>query len=258
MDNLNRQILDHVKALHGAGVEWFPRVPTLEVAVRMATQSGSIVVQDSPLAALQTGDAVLDERRLALTTLANEVKACTRCAELCSTRTQTVFGVGNPLAEVCFLGEAPGKDEDAKGEPFVGEAGKLLNKILAASGFSRDEIYILNILKCRPPGNRTPLANEAANCREFLDRQLEVIAPKYIVALGGCAATNLLQTTQSIAKLRGRFHAYRDSKVLVTYHPAYLLPHKDPSKKKEVWEDMKFLVKEMGRSLPESPGSTRG
>ncbi len=250
MDTLNRQLLDHVKALHGAGVDWFPRTSALEVAVPAAPPAKEL----SP----PSDDAVIAERRIALEAVAAEVKACTRCAELCSTRTQTVFGVGNPMAEVCFLGEAPGADEDAQGEPFVGEAGKLLNKILAASGFRREEVYICNILRCRPPRNRTPLANEAANCREFLDRQLDIVAPKFIVALGGCAATNLLDTTLSIAKLRGRFHPYRDSKVLVTYHPAYLLPHKDPSKKKEVWEDMQFLVREMGRSLPESSRSGSG
>ncbi len=256
MDNLNRQLLDHIKALHGAGVEWLPRTSALEVANQSASPGASAAEQLTSFG--PTGDPELSNRRVALTTLAGEVKGCTRCAELCSTRAQTVFGVGNPLAEVCFIGEAHGADEDAKGEPFVGAAGQLLNKILAASGFKREEIYICNILKCRPPGNRTPLAEEAANCRDFLERQLDMIAPKYIVALGGCAATNLLQTTLSIAKLRGRFHVYRDSKLLVTYHPAYLLPNKDPSKKKEVWEDMKFLVNAMGRSLPESSSNTDG
>ena len=192
----------------------------------------------------------LDERRLALTTLATEVKACTRCSELCSTRTQTVFADGAIGAELCFVGEAPGADEDAQGLPFVGAAGQLLNKIIVASGFTREEVYICNILKCRPPGNRTPLADEAANCRDFLERQLALVAPKYIVALGGCAATNLLKTTLSIAKLRGRFHDYNGVPVMVTYHPAYLLPHKAPEKKREVWDDMKMLLKKMGRPIP--------
>jgi DNA polymerase len=125
-----------------------------------------------------------------------------------------------------------------------------LNKIIAACGFQREEVYICNILKCRPPNNRTPLANEAANCQPFLDRQLELVAPKYIVALGGCAATNLLQTTLSIGKLRGRLQNYKGIPVVVTYHPAFLLPHRSPEKKREVWDDMKMLLQKMGRPIP--------
>lgn len=193
----------------------------------------------------------LDERRLALQTLAAEVKACTRCAELCSTRTQTVFGAGQAGVELCFLGEAPGADEDAQGLPFVGAAGQLLERIIVASGFKRAEVYICNILKCRPPGNRTPLANEAANCRGFLERQLELVQPKFIVALGGCAATNLLQSTLAVGKLRGRFHDFKGIPVMVTYHPAFLLPHRSPEKKREVWEDMKMLLTKMGRAIPQ-------
>src|SRR5213594_3655476 len=174
-----------------------------------------------------------------------------KCPELCSTRTQTVFADGKVGAELCFVGEAPGADEDAQGLPFVGAAGQLLNKIIIASGFQREEVYICNILKCRPPGNRTPLANEAANCRDFLDRQLALVQPKYIVALGGCAATHLLDTTLSIGKLRGRFHDYKGIPVMATYHPAFLLPHRSPEKKREVWDDMKMLLKKMGREVPQ-------
>src|SRR5207302_311597 len=150
-----------------------------------------------------------EERRQALQLLAGEVAACGRCAELASTRTQTVFGQGGPGVELCFIGEAPGADEDVQGLPFVGAAGQLLNKIITACGLKREEVYICNILKCRPPGNRTPLPDEAANCRPFLDRQLELIAPKFICALGGCAAQNLLNSTLSLGKLRGRFHDYK-------------------------------------------------
>ena len=204
--------------------------------------------------AAETPDAAagltLEERRQALQALAAEVAACDRCAALCSSRTRTVFADGQPGAEVCFVGEAPGADEDAQGVPFVGAAGQLLNRILAACGFRREEVYICNILKCRPPGNRTPLADEAENCRAFLERQLDLVSPRYIVALGGCASTNLLQTTLSIGKLRGRFHDYRGIPVVVTYHPAYLLPHKHPEKKAEVWEDMKMLLARMGRPIP--------
>ncbi len=176
---------------------------------------------------------------------------CTRCTELCSTRTQTVFADGGPGVELCFVGEAPGADEDAQGLPFVGAAGQLLNRIIIASGFTREEVYVCNILKCRPPGNRTPLADEAANCRGYLERQLELVNPKFIVALGGCAATNLLQTTQSIGKLRGRFHDYKGIPVMVTYHPAFLLPHRSPHMKGEVWNDMKMLLAKMGRPVPQ-------
>jgi DNA polymerase len=160
-----------------------------------------------------------------------------------------VFGDGSPGEELCFIGEAPGADEDAQGLPFVGAAGQLLNRIIAAMGLKREEVYICNILKCRPPGNRTPLPNEAANCREYLDWQLELVQPKFLCALGGCAAQNLLGTTQPLGRLRGTFHDYRGIPVLCTYHPAYLLPHRSPQKKKDVWEDMKLLLARMGRPV---------
>jgi uracil-DNA glycosylase family 4 len=194
----------------------------------------------------------LEQRRQALTVLAEEVKGCARCPELAATRTQTVFAHGPPGVELCFIGEAPGADEDAQGLPFVGAAGQLLNKIIAACGLKREQVYICNILKCRPPGNRTPLPKEAANCRGFLERQLDLVKPKFICALGGSAATNLLQTTLSLGKLRGKFHDYRGIPVMVTYHPAYLLPHRAPEKKRDVWEDMKMLLKAMGREVPQT------
>jgi DNA polymerase len=191
----------------------------------------------------------LEERRQALTVLAQQVAGCVRCAELVATRTQTVLGDGQPGAELCFIGEAPGADEDAQGIPFVGAAGQLLNRIIAACGMKREEVYICNILKCRPPGNRTPLPDEAAHCREYLEKQLELVRPRFICALGGCAAQNLLNTRAPLGKLRGRFHDYRGIPVLCTYHPAYLLPHRSPEKKKDVWEDMKLLMARMGRPV---------
>lgn len=183
----------------------------------------------------------------ALTALAAKVAKCKRCQELASTRTQTVFGVGNPNAKIMFIGEAPGADEDAKGEPFVGRAGQLLNKIIEACDMQREEIYICNILRCRPPGNRNPSDEEAANCREFLDRQIEVVNPKYIVCWGTVAARNLLGSDLTIGKLRGEFHKYGKAKVLCTYHPSYLL--RNPSSKKDVWIDMQFLFADMGITL---------
>ena len=177
-----------------------------------------------------------------------EVAACTKCAELAASRTQTVFGVGNPHARLVFLGEAPGADEDRQGEPFVGRAGQLLNKIIEACTLRREDVYILNILKCRPPGNRTPLPTEAGNFRSFLDRQIQLIRPEFICCLGACAATNLLGTTSSIGKLRGRVLEYHGAKVVCTYHPAYLL--RNPSAKRETWEDMQLLMRLMGIALP--------
>lgn len=179
-----------------------------------------------------------------LEVLQQEVAGCTLCGELASTRTQTVFGVGNPRARLCFLGEAPGADEDRLGEPFVGRAGQLLNKIIEACRIKREEVYILNILKCRPPGNRNPLPEEAQNCRRYLDRQLELIDPEFICCLGAVAAQNLLATTEAIGKMRGKILDYRGRRVVCTYHPAYLL--RNPAAKKYTWDDMKFLMREMG------------
>lgn len=190
-----------------------------------------------------------DDRTTSLAAVAQEVAACTRCAELARTRTQTVFGVGNPFARLAFLGEAPGSDEDRQGEPFVGRAGKLLtNMIESGMKLIRKEVYILNILRCRPPGNRNPLPIEAAHCREFLDRQLAIVQPEFICCLGAVAAQNLLDTTASIGKLRGRVHDYRDIQVVCTYHPAYLL--RNPAAKRPAWEDLQLLMAEMGLEVP--------
>jgi len=190
------------------------------------------------------------KRQTELNVLAEQVSTCQRCPELCSTRTQTVFGVGNPHARLCFLGEAPGADEDAQGIPFVGRAGKLLTDIIEKGlTLKRSDIYILNVLKCRPPGNRTPTPEESANCWPYLERQLEIIRPEFIVCLGATAAQQLLDTTQTIGRLRGRFHTFGNSQVLCTYHPAYLL--RSPDKKKDTWEDMKLLMNAMGIEIPE-------
>lgn len=188
-----------------------------------------------------------DERIAGLSKVATQVAACTRCQELAETRTQTVFGVGNPEAEILYIGEAPGADEDKQGEPFVGRAGKLLDKITEASKLTREEIYICNILRCRPPGNRNPTPDEAGHCREYLDAQIELVDPKYIVCWGSVAAHNLLDTKVAIGKMRGKFFDYKGIKVLCTYHPSYLL--RSPGAKKDVWADMKFLRADMGVTL---------
>ena len=151
------------------------------------------------------------------------------------------------MARLCFLGEAPGADEDRQGEPFVGRAGQLLTKIIEACTLKREDVYILNVLKCRPPGNRTPLPHEVGNCRGFLDRQLQIIRPEYICCLGALAAQTLLQTDTPISRLRGSMQEYRGIQVMCTYHPAYLL--RNPSAKREVWEDMKKLMAKMGIAL---------
>lgn len=192
-------------------------------------------------------DLSSEDRVQRLAELKTCVAGCTRCGELARTRTQTVFGVGNPNAKILFIGEAPGADEDAQGEPFVGKAGQKLNDIIAACKLKREDIYICNVLRCRPPGNRLPAPAEAANCREYLDGQIGIVNPEYIVCWGSCAAQNLLGTEQTIGKLRGRFYEYGRAKVLCTYHPSYLL--RNPPAKKDVWEDMKFLFRDMGIDL---------
>jgi uracil-DNA glycosylase len=185
-----------------------------------------------------------DERITGLSKLAQQVAACSRCQELAETRTQTVFGVGNPEADIMYIGEAPGADEDRQGEPFVGKAGQLLDKITEACKLTREEIYICNILRCRPPGNRNPTPDEAVNCREYLDAQIEAVDPKYIVCWGSVAAHNLLNTKAAIGKMRGKFFDYKGIKVLCTYHPSYLL--RSPGAKKDVWADMKIFRADMG------------
>lgn len=164
------------------------------------------------------------------------IKDCQKCP-LYKTRTNFVFGVGNPKADIVVVGEAPGADEDAQGEPFVGRAGQLLNKILEATGFQREDVFILNILKSRPPGNRNPAPDEIKACKPYLDKQLQLINPKLMLLLGKVAAESLLNTREPLNKLRGRTHLYNNWKVRITFHPAALL--RNPGWKKDTWEDMK-------------------
>ncbi len=167
---------------------------------------------------------------------------CDKCSHLAAKRKNLVFGSGNPDADIAVVGEAPGADEDEQGFPFVGRAGKLLTDILAAIKLSREEVYICNILKCRPPENRNPMPDEILNCEPYLAKQLELIKPKLILALGTFAAQTLLKTKEPLGKLRGRFHLYKDIKTMVTYHPAALL--RNPNWKRPAWEDVKMLRKE--------------
>jgi uracil-DNA glycosylase len=183
------------------------------------------------------------DRAAALRVLQEEIGDCTRCA-LHVGRNKLVFGDGDPNARLMFVGEGPGADEDAQGLPFVGKAGQLLNNMIGAMGLKREEVYIANVVKCRPPGNRTPEPDEANTCSQFLFRQIDIIRPEVIVALGATAATYLLGQRQPLAGLRGRVHSWRGSKLIVTYHPAFLL--RDPRQKKEAWADLQIAMRELG------------
>jgi uracil-DNA glycosylase family 4 len=184
------------------------------------------------------------ERLLAIRT---ELGDCTRC-KLAGGRTHLVFGVGNPSAELIFVGEGPGADEDQQGEPFVGRAGQLLTKMIEAMGFRRDEVYITNVVKCRPPENRNPEPDEIAPCEPFLRSQIGAIGPRVIVALGKFAAQTLLRDPTAISRLRGGWREYEGVRLMPTFHPAYLL--RSPGEKAKAWEDLKLVVRELGRTLP--------
>jgi uracil-DNA glycosylase family 4 len=192
-----------------------------------------------------------------LAAVQERVSVCTKCPNLASSRTQTVFGVGNPDAEIMFVGEAPGADEDAQGEPFVGRAGQLLTKIIKAMGFAREEVYIANILKCRPDtpgsayGNRPPTPKEMQTCRPYLMEQIDIIKPKVLVALGAVAVEGLLGTRAPMRELRGRWNSFNGTPLMVTYHPAYLLRNQSPSEKRKVWEDMMLVLERLEKPISE-------
>ncbi|MDE3148123.1 MAG: uracil-DNA glycosylase [Acidobacteriota bacterium] len=179
----------------------------------------------------------------ALQLIRDDIGDCTRCA-LHKGRNKLVFADGDPNARLMFVGEGPGADEDAQGLPFVGRAGQLLNNMIAAMGLGREQVYIANVVKCRPPGNRTPEPEEANTCLGFLLRQIDVVRPEVLVALGATAATYLLGARQPLAGLRGRVHSVRGARLIVTYHPAYLL--RDPRQKKEAWADLQIAMRELG------------
>jgi DNA polymerase len=187
------------------------------------------------------------DRENALRMIREDIGDCTRCA-LHKGRNKIVFADGSANARIMFVGEGPGADEDAQGLPFVGRAGQLLNNMIAAMGLKREEVYIANVVKCRPPANRTPEPEEANTCSPFLFRQIDVVRPEVLVALGATAATYLLGQRQPLAGLRGRIHSFRGSKLIVTYHPAFLL--RDPRQKKEAWADLQIAMSELGLKLP--------
>jgi uracil-DNA glycosylase family 4 len=181
--------------------------------------------------------------------LRQRAMGCAKCRELAETRTQVVFGVGNARAEILFIGEAPGADEDAQGKPFVGRAGQLLTKIIKAMGYEREHVYIANVLKCRPPNNRSPTPQEIENCLPYLVAQIDIMRPKVIVALGAVAVQALLGIKLGITKLRGHWYEYKGVPLMPTYHPAYLLRNQSLAVKREVWEDMLQVLEKLGRPI---------
>lgn len=246
-----RAALQKLQSLSLAGVTQLPkRKPKPAPATAPPAPKPTPVKEPpGPQPARMKAEGPPADRAAALETIRRSVAACRKCAELVANRTQTVFGVGNLHPRLVLLGEAPGADEDRQGEPFVGAAGQLLNDIITKGlQMRREDVYILNVLKCRPPGNRTPEAEEAASCRPFLDAQLAVLQPEFICCLGAVASQNLLGTAESIGRLRGRLHEYQGAKVVCTYHPAYLL--RNPAAKRDTWEDLKLLMREMGLPRP--------
>lgn len=245
MDDLQR----HYLAVMGIQVWEAREAPTPEAEYPLATEAGAEPiatdevapnrVEPLPQAAPESGpdEAAGAIASLDWAALQERVAQCTQCGELVSNRTQTVFGVGNQQAKLMVIGEAPGADEDRQGEPFVGRAGQLLNAMLAAINLSREQVYIANILKCRPPNNRDPKPEEAAACSAFLQRQIALVQPKVILVVGRIAAQNLLHTDAPLGKLRGRLHHLESGvPVMVTYHPAYLL--RSPQEKRKAWADL--------------------
>ncbi len=233
-ETLRRQYLEAM------GIQnWVGRDAPDPVVAQVQPDVQATLPQPDPVAEAKSSSPVArgDIATLDWDRLRARVKDCRAC-ELHETRTQTVFGVGDQNADLMIIGEAPGADEDRQGEPFVGKAGQLLNAMLKAIGFSREQVFIANILKCRPPGNRDPHLEEALNCEPFLQRQIDLVRPKVILAVGRIAAQNLLKTDVAVGKLRGRTDTIGEAKipVVVTYHPAYLL--RSPDQKAKAWQDL--------------------
>jgi uracil-DNA glycosylase len=244
---LGEQILGHLKLYNDLGVRWVQspearrhpsslRLGMLPAPIPPASKIGSAAATHNATANSFTFDPVPSME--SLETIRVELKDCKRC-KLSPTRKNIVFGSGNPSAKLMFVGEAPGADEDEQGLPFVGRAGQLLTKIIEAMEMRREEVFICNILKCRPPGNRNPETDEIAECEQFLFRQIASVKPKVICALGAFGAQTLLRTTEPISRLRGRLVDYRGVKLMATFHPAYLL--RNPNEKRKVWEDVQII-----------------
>jgi uracil-DNA glycosylase len=256
------QLADHLRYFQDLGVDGISRDRTWREREepRAKPEDGGPLraAEDTPSVAPSeaTGIPVVFSRSAAeaLAALRDEIGDCTRCKLHTLGRQQVVFGVGNPNAEIMFVGEGPGADEDAQGIPFVGRAGQLLTKMIEAGmGLRRDEVYIANVVKCRPPGNRNPEPDEIATCEPFLFRQIEAIDPKVIVALGKFAAQTLLKVDTPIGRLRGRQYDYRGTTLIPTFHPSFLL--RSPGYKREAWDDLKLALKLLGREAP--PATSR-
>jgi len=245
------QLGAHLQFAADLGVAGVSRDPVWRTRPDSGPTHGSAPTTDDVRATPTTDDVGADPRVRpataaffkdpadALVAVRTEIGDCTRCKLHTMGRRQIVFGVGNPNADLMFVGEAPGADEDAQGIPFVGKAGQLLTKIIEAINLKREDVYIANVIKCRPPGNRNPEQDEVETCEPFLFQQIDVIKPKVIVALGKFGAQTLLRTLDPISRLRGRVYNFRGAKLVPTFHPAYLL--RNPSSKREVWEDMKLV-----------------
>jgi uracil-DNA glycosylase family 4 len=251
---LKRALADRIRYFNELGIYDFYRRET-DAVIQIQTEQreplpkakAAATIPVELLRAVKSEPAISDPVQ-ALIAIREDIGDCTRCRLAKQGRKQIVFGVGNPRADLMFIGEAPGADEDMKGEPFVGRAGQLLNNMIKAMGLTREEIYIANIIKCRPPGNRTPERDECETCSPFLMRQIGVIQPKALVALGAVAAKTLLAINAPMTELRGKWYDFRGTKLAVTYHPAFLL--RDPRQKKEAWKDLQMVMKELGLKAP--------
>jgi DNA polymerase len=246
---LRRAISDRIRYYNEMGIYDFYRRTTELSAIESkdvarAPSPAMPLSEDKPIMAITNTDPVS-----LLQLIREDIGDCTRCRLHKQGRKQIVFGVGSPRADLMFIGEAPGADEDEQGEPFVGRAGQLLNNMIKAMGLRREDVYIANIIKCRPPNNRMPERDECATCSPFLMKQIEVIGPKALVALGAVAAKTLLAVNAPMSELRGRWFDFRGRKLAVTYHPAFLL--RDPRQKKETWKDLQMVMKELGLKIPE-------
>lgn len=240
-------VIDYVETGHAPSLQAAEIQPEQREEMRSRAVAPGVREEDV-LAAASKPEAAFADPIKALKVIREDLGDCTRCKLHKQGRRQIVFGVGNPRAELMFVGEGPGADEDEQGEPFVGRAGQLLNNMIKAMGIQREDVYIANIVKCRPPGNRTPERDECETCSPFLLRQMDVIKPKVIVALGAVAAKTLLALNAPMSDLRGRWYDFRGRKLAVTYHPAFLL--RDPRQKKEAWKDLQMVMKELGLKAP--------
>jgi DNA polymerase len=229
------------------------RIEKLKIPVGMSSPSSATNEQELDAAEAQASASTADkgDQEVRLAALREKVLVCTKCAHLAEFRHSVVFGVGNPNADLMFVGEAPGADEDMRGEPFVGKAGELLTRIIETMGFTRSTVYIANVLKCRPDmpkgssGNRPPTPEEMQTCLPYLRAQIEIIQPKAMVALGGTAMRGLFGTSEPMKSLRGRWHSFGDIPVMATFHPSYLLRNQALSEKRKVWEDMLLVLERL-------------